>query len=88
MEKATVVEVLKDNIQEDGSRVGDQVVLFIDGNRTTKKGRFLEANSPNGLLFGTACKPGLEVITISSVVGQLHVTTVYNVDRSMPIYIL
>ena len=42
----------------------------------------------NGLLFGTACKPGLEVITISSVVGQLHVTTVYNVDRSMPIYFL
>ena len=27
-EKATVVEVLKDNIQEDGSRVGDQVVLL------------------------------------------------------------
>lgn len=85
-EKATVVEVLKDNIQEDGSRVGDQVVL-LQMETGPQKGQILEANSPNGLLFGTACKPGLEVITISSVVGQLHVTTVYNVDRSMPIYI-
>lgn len=85
-EKAVVVEVLKDNVQEDGSRVGDQVVL-LQMETGPQKGQILEANSPNGLLFGTACRPGLEVITISSVVGQLHVTTVYNVDRSMPIYI-
>ena len=65
-EKATVVEVLKDNIQEDGSRVGDQVVL-LQMETGPQKGQILEANSPNGLLFGTACKPGLEVITISSV---------------------
>ena len=37
--------------------------------------------------FGTVCRPGIDVITISSLVGQLNVTTVYNVDRSMPIYI-
>ena len=66
--------------------MGDQVVL-LQMETGPQKGQILEANSPNGLLFGTACKPGLEVITISSVVGQLHVTTVYNVDRSMPIYI-
>lgn len=38
-EKATVVEVLKDNIQEDGSRVGDQVVL-LQMETGHKKGRF------------------------------------------------
>lgn len=85
-EKATVVEVLKDNLQEDGTRVGDQVVL-LQMETGEQQGQIIEANSPNGLLFGTACKPGLEVITISSFVGQLNVTTVYNIDRSMPIYI-
>lgn len=85
-EKATVVEVLRDNLQEDGSRVGDQIVsLRMESG--PEKGQIIQANSPNGLLFGAACKPGLEVITISSLVGQLNVTTVYNVDRSMPIYI-
>ena len=85
-EKATVIEVIKDNLQEDGSRVGDQVVM-LQMETGPQAGQVVEANSPNGLLFGTVCRPGLEVITISSVVGQLDVTTVYNVDRSMPIYI-
>ena len=85
-EKATVIDIVKDNLQEDGSRIGDQVVL-LKMETGEKKGEVLEANSPNGLLFGTACRVGLEVITISSSVGQLNVTTVYNVDRSMPIYI-
>lgn len=85
-EKAVVVEILKDNLQEDGSRVGDQVVL-LKMETGPQAGRFVEANSPNGLLFGTVCRPGLNVVTISSLVGQLNVTTVYNVDRSMPIYI-
>ena len=85
-EKAVVVEVLKDNLQEDGSRVGDQVVL-LKMETGPQAGQIVEANSPNGLLFGTVCRPGIDVITISSLVGQLNVTTVYNVDRSMPIYI-
>lgn len=85
-EKAVVVEVLKDNLQEDGSRVGDQVVL-LKMETGPQTGQIVEANSPNGLLFGTVCRPGIDVITISSLVGQLNVTTVYNVDRSMPIYI-
>ena len=47
----------------------------------------MQANSPNGLLFGTVCHPGMKVIIISSKVGNLYVHTVYNIDRSIPIYI-
>lgn len=85
-EKATVVEILQDNIQENGSRVGDQVVL-LRMETGPQKGQILQANSPSGLLFGANCEPGMSVITISSLVGQLNVTTVYNVDRTMPIYL-
>lgn len=85
-EQATVVEIIQDNIQENGSRVGDQIVkLRMESG--PQKGQIIEANSPNGLLFGAACEPGMSVITISSLVGQLDVTTVYNVDRTVPIYI-
>ncbi len=85
-ERATVVDIIQDNIQENGSRVGDQVVrLKIETGPDA--GQIVEANSPNGLLFGAACEPGMSVITISSLVGQLNVVTVYNVDRTMPIYI-
>ena len=84
-EKAKVVEILRDNLQEDGSRVGDQVVSLrvTDGEHA---GEILTANCPNGLLFGTVCRPGMHVVMISSRAGQIGVHTVYNVDRSLPIY--
>ena len=85
-EKATVLQVTQDNLQENGSRVGDQLVsLRIDGGE--RAGQTVAANCPNGLLFGTVCRPGLDVIVISSRVGQVDVNTVYNVDRTWPIVI-
>jgi uncharacterized membrane protein len=85
-EKATVLQVTQDNLQENGSRVGDQIVtLCIDGGE--HKGQTVTANCPNGLLFGTVCQPGMDVIVISSRVGQVDVNTVYNVDRTWPIVI-
>ena len=84
--KASVLEILQDNVQENGARIGDQIVLLkLEG--ADNKGQILQANSPNGLLFGTVCHPGMKVIIISSKVGNLYVHTVYNIDRSMPIYI-
>ncbi|MCI7599699.1 MAG: YibE/F family protein [Megasphaera sp.] len=85
-EKARVVEIVRDNLQEDGSRVGDQIVTLRmeDG---PDAGQTVQANCPNGLLFGTVCQLGMAVIVISANVGAMGVHTVYNVDRSLPIYL-
>ena len=85
-ETATVAEIVRDNLQEDGSRAGDQEVL-LQMTSGSQKGRLVAANCPNGLLFGTICEPGMKVIVLSSVVGALDLHTVYNVDRSLPIYL-
>lgn len=57
-EKARVVDIVHDNLQEDGSRVGDQIVTLRmeDG---PDAGQTVQANCPNGLLFGTVCQPGM-----------------------------
>lgn len=84
-EQARVVEVLRDNVQENGSRIGDQIVR-LQMESGPEKGQIREANSPNGLLFGAVCYPGMRVVAIASHVGNLTVTTVYNRDRSWPVY--
>lgn len=55
-EKARVVDIVCDNLQEDGNRVGDQIVTLRmeDG---PDAGQTVQANCPNGLLFGTVCQP-------------------------------
>jgi uncharacterized membrane protein len=85
-EKATVSEVLQDNLQEDGSRVGNQIVL-LKMRTGPLKGQLVEATSPDGYLFGAECRPGLRVIAICSVSGDQSVVTVYNTDRSLVIYL-
>ena len=64
--KAVVTDILRDNIQENGSRIGDQIVALqlADGEQVT-------ANCPNGLLFGTVCEPGMSVVVIASKTGSL-----------------
>lgn len=76
-ERATVTEILRDNLQENGSHIGDQVVRlrFADGAEA-------EANCPNGLLFGTVCTPGMTVIAMRSQTGALASCTVYSYDRT------
>ena len=75
-ERATVTRILRDNLQENGSRIGDQIVRlhFADGTES-------EANCPNGLLFGTVCEPGMSVVVIASKTGTLSSYTVYSYDR-------
>ena len=60
-EKAKVVKVLEDNLQENGTRVGEQKVRvhMFTGER---KGQDLDITSSSGYLFGAACKPGMRVI--------------------------
>ena len=73
--KAVVMDVLRDNVQENGSRIGDQIVTLrlADGEEVT-------ANCPNGLLFGTVCEPGMSVIVIASKTGSLASYTVYSLS--------
>lgn len=75
-QEATVTGILQDNIQENGSRIGDQIVSL-----RLEDGSEVEANSPNGLLFGTVCEPGMSVIAMASKTGSLSSFTVYSYDR-------
>lgn len=85
-EKAVVTNVLQDNLQADGSRVGEQRVRvrILSG---TQKGKELDVTSSSGYLFGAACTPGLKVILMQSVAGEATIASVYTQDREWVIYL-
>ena len=85
-EKAKVVKILQDNLEENGTRVGEQKVRvrMLTGVRT---GEGLDITSSSGYLFGAACKPGMKVIVMQSVAGDSTVASVYTQDREGVIYI-
>lgn len=85
-EKAVVTNVLQDNLQADGSRVGEQRVRvrILSG---TQKGKELDVTSSSGYLFGAACTPGLKVILMQSVAGETTIASVYTQDREWVIYL-
>lgn len=86
-EKATVKEITKDNLEEDGERYGNQeVVLHIKTG--SYAGQDVSAISPNGNLFGAACTVGLDVIAIVSANDSGEpVVTVYSRDREYVVYV-
>lgn len=79
-EKAVVTQILQDNLQEDGSRQGEQTVMvrMLTGE---KKGDELQTTSSAGYLFRAGCTVGMKVIVIQSVAGDSTVTTIYAKDR-------
>lgn len=85
-EKAKVVKILQDNLEENGTRVGEQKVRvrMLTG---VRKGEELDITSSSGYLFGAACKPGMKVIVMQSVAGDFTVASVYTQDREGVIYI-
>ena len=85
-EKAKVVKILQDNLEENGTRVGEQKVRvrMLTGER---KGEELDVTSSSGYLFGAACKPGMKVIVMQSVAGDSTVASVYTQEREGVIYI-
>jgi Predicted multitransmembrane protein len=85
-EKAKVIAVVKDNLAEDGRRYGNQV-LKLQMLTGQLKGKIVDATSDSGYLFGAACRKGMRVITITSVSGDINVTSVYSIDREGKIYI-
>ena len=85
-EKATVVEILQDNLQADGTRVGEQkVVVRMDSGE--RKGEELTVTSSSGYLFGAGCTPGMHVIVMQSVAGESVIASVYSQDRGWVIYL-
>lgn len=84
-EKAEVVEILQDNMQESGTRVGQQIVnLRI---RTGEhKGEIVEATSTSSYLYGADCTVGLKVIVIISEYEDDLSVSVYNYDRGNILY--
>ena len=85
-EKAEVTEILQDNLEENGTRVGEQRVRvhMLTG---VRKGEDLEITSSSGYLFGVACKVGMKVIVMQSVAGETTIASVYTQDREWVIYI-
>ena len=80
-------KILQDNLEENGTRVGEQKVRvrMLTG---VRKGEELDITSSSGYLFGAACKPGMKVIVMQSVAGDSTVASVYTQDREGVIYIL
>ena len=80
-ETGVVVEILQDNIQEDGARVGQQTVV-VEMTSGEKKGQNLVTTSSAGYLFGAACTVGMRVIVLQSVAGDTVVTSIYSMART------
>ena len=85
-EKAKVTEILQDNLDSNGTRVGEQKVRvkMLTG---TRKGEELDITSSSGYLFGAACKVGMKVIVMQSIAGDTTIASVYSQDREWVIYI-
>lgn len=85
-EKAEVTEILQDNLDSNGTRVGEQKVhvKMLTGAR---KGEELDVTSSSGYLFGAACMVGMKVVVMQSVAGETTIASVYSQDREWVIYI-
>ncbi|MCC8137810.1 MAG: YibE/F family protein [Clostridiales bacterium] len=85
-EKGVVTEIVKDNLQSDGSRSGQQTVK-VEMLTGVRKGETIEMTSSSGYLFGAGCTVGMHVIVMQSVSGDVTVASVYTKDREWVIYI-
>ena len=83
-EKGVVTEILQDNVQPDGSRVGEQVVQVLMKTGELK-GREIETTSSSGFLFGAPCTVGMKVVVMQSLAGDTVVSSVYAQDREFQI---
>ena len=83
-EKGVVTEILQDNVQPDGSRVGEQVVRVLMKSGELK-GQEIETTSSSGFLFGAPCTVGMKVVVMQSLSGDTVVSSVYAQDREFQI---
>ena len=85
-EKGVVTEILQDNLQPDGSRVGEQRVK-VRMTTGVREGQEIETTSSSGYLFGAGCTPGMKVVVMQSVAGDTTISSVYSQDRGIVILI-
>ena len=85
-EKAVVIDILQDNIQDDNSRIGKQTVKvkILSG---SLKGNIYEASSTSSYLYGADCTLGLKVIVSLNISENSTEVSVYNYYRSPCIYL-
>ena len=85
-EKGKVTEILQDNLDSNGTRVGEQKVRvkMLTGVRKEEE---LDVTSSSGYLLGAACTVGMKVIVMQSVAGETTIASVYSQDREWVIYI-
>lgn len=84
-EKGVVTEILQDNLQPNGTRVGEQRVL-VRLTTGVRAGQELETTSASGYLFGAGCTVGMRVVVMQSVAGDSTITSIYSQDREWVIY--
>ena len=84
-EKGVVTEILQDNLQSNGTRVGEQRVL-VRLTTGVRAGQELETTSASGYLFGAGCTVGMRVVVMQSVAGDSTITSIYSQDREWVIY--
>ena len=84
-EKGVVVEILQDNLQSDGTRLGEQVVL-VEMRTGIRAGETIETTSSAGYLFGAPCREGMHVVVMQSVAGDSTIASVYAQSREWVIY--
>lgn len=84
-EKGVVTQILQDNLQPDGSRLGEQVVI-VRMESGVRAGKELQTTSSSGYLFGAGCTVGMRVVVLQSVAGDSTITSVYSRDRAGVIY--
>jgi uncharacterized membrane protein len=85
-ERGVVVQILQDNVAENGMRVGEQIVS-VQMKTGVRKGETVEATSSAGYLFGAPCRVGMRVVVLQSVSGDSTVTTIYSRDRGFVIWV-
>ena len=85
-EKGVVTAIIQDNLQPNGTRVGEQVVE-VQMPTGVRKGQTLETTSSSGYLFGAGCTVGMHVVVLQSVAGDSTITSVYSQDRGWVIYL-
>lgn len=85
-QRAEVTAVTKDNLSENGIRVGYQQlkVRLLTG---AHKGELLDATSSEGNLFGAVCAVGDRVIVTVSTAGDTSAVSVYAQDRMGEIFV-
>lgn len=85
--KAQVTQVIKDNLIEDGSRVGQQdvIVRILSGEY---KGKDFNAKSNSAYLYGADCKAGMNVMVSINQHNGNYTVNVTGYYRAFPIYII